>query len=92
MHLSAVAPLQTSQPAGQATMLVASRKNLGAAVKHSATEGPKHKIQLATQALIAEIAEFVLVKVVPTKYLPHPSFGAQSIKDAALVQVHLSIL
>jgi hypothetical protein len=73
-------------------MLVASRKNLGAAVKHSAADAPKHNIQLAAQAVIEVIAELVLVKVVPTKYFPHPSFGAQSIKEAALAQVHLSIL
>jgi hypothetical protein len=92
VHLSAEDPIHTSHPAGQATILAVSKKNFGAAYKHSPTEGPKQRTQFATQAEMVVMAELVVVRVVPTKYFPHPSFGEQSIKVAALVQVHLSIL
>lgn len=45
MHLSAVAPLHSSHPAGQAVMAEVSKKNFGAASRHSAKEDPKHKTQ-----------------------------------------------
>jgi hypothetical protein len=67
--------MHTSQPALQATIPVVSRKNFGAAYKHSAAEAPKQRTQLATHADIAVIAELVPVSVVPTKYFPQPSFG-----------------
>lgn len=44
-HLSAVAPVQTSQPGAHAVIADVSKKNLGAAVKHSVKVLPKHKIQ-----------------------------------------------
>lgn len=65
---------------------------MGAAYKHSAALAPKQRTQLATQAEIEVIAELVDVSVVPKKYFPHPSLGLQSIKDEALVHVHLSML
>lgn len=93
MHFSGVDPIQTSQPAGQATIpATGSKKNFGKAAKQSVAAEPKHKAQLATQAEIVVIAELVLLKVVPTKYLPHPSIGVQSNKVAAVTHVHLSVL
>lgn len=70
-----MAPLQTSHPATQATMLAVSRWNLGATFTHSATVEPKHSTQLATQAVIEVTAELADVREVPTKYFPHPSTG-----------------
>lgn len=92
MHFSGVDPIQASQPAGQATIPVVSRKNFGAAAKHSPAVAPKQSAQFAVQGVIEVIAEFDEVRAVPTKYFPHPSFGAQSISVGALVQVHLSVL
>lgn len=92
MHFSGADPIQTSHPAEQATILVVSKKNFGAAYKHSAALAPKQSTQFATHAEIVVMAELVEVSVVPTKYFPQPSFGLQSIKVEALEHVHLSIL
>lgn len=92
MHLSAVAPEHASHPGAHAVTADVSKKNLGAAYKHSVNVGPKHKTQLVTQALIVVIAELVELSVVPTKYFPHVSTGVQSSKVEAEVQVHLSVL
>lgn len=92
VHLSAVAPLHTSHPGAQAVTEDVSKKNLGATYKHSLIVEPKHKIQFAMQGLIAEMAELLVVKEFPTKYLPQPAIGVQSISVLYVMQVHLSVL
>lgn len=92
MHFSGADPMQTSQPAAQATIPVVSKKNFGKAYKQSKRVLPKHKAQLATHAEIDAIAELDPVKVVvPTKYLPQVSLGLQSINEALAPHKHFSI-
>jgi preprotein translocase subunit SecF len=92
VHLSAVVPVQASQPVGQAVIAAASKKNFGAAARQSAKVFPKHKTQFVKQGVIAVITALVAVSVVPTKYFPQPSIGSHVVIELLVHVMHLSVL